>query len=1176
MTGTGTVTTSQDIDSDDETFTVALGNLPPTVTAGSPSSVTVRIQDGGDRTTSPPTVSLSASPNPVAEGSPVTVTAQLSSTLSSNVTIPLTLSSGTAEAGDYDPLLSITIVSGSMTGTGTVTTSQDTDSDDETFTVALGNLPSTVTAGSPSFVQVTISDDDLSHRAPTVSASCNPCRVQPGEDVQLTARALSPDGAPLTYAWSASAGRFTRPTDEATTHWEAPVEIGHVTIRVQVSDNRGRTSEATVSIEVANAPPVFSESTYAFKLQENEDGRLRPVPLGAVFAKDLDGDKITYALASGAGHLFAVGAQDGTVTYLGPGEDHEAGPDRYELTIRARDPHGAEARARVVVEVVNVNEPPLAATDTATTTEDEAVEINVLANDTDADGDVLSVESVTAPSHGIAQLAAGDGVIYNPETDWNGTDRFVYTVTDGNGGMATAEVEVVVEPVNDTPEAVADTTRTLEDKSIEIDVLANDIDVEDNPLRIESVTAPSHGTARIAAQIEGKRHGGVIYAPETDWHGTDRFTYTVTDGNGGTATAKVEVVVVPVNDAPEAVADTVATAEDKAVKINVLANDTDAEGDMLRVESATTPLHGIVQLATGGVIYDPEADWHGTDRFVYTVTDHNGGKATAEVAIVVNPMNDAPEIVSTIPDQTLDEGGGPVTLDLAPYFNDRDRDPLTYTAVSSDPGVTTVLVAGSALTLTPVGYGPASIEVTASDPGELSATSTFAVNTSDQMVRTVLDETLAAMARAHVASTRMTLSRRVGLGSTDARSRLTMGGHSIPLNGTGMREVAERIVVGWAASRPHRPPMSLNGLGGTGSLGRTGGTEFLFAWGGNEAGAQDAGGGWRLWGQGDLQTFAGDPGAERSYKGDLQTGWAGLERTLGMHWLAGVAVARSRGSGDWHAGTVGGRLETSLTAVHPYLRWSNRSTSVWAMGGGGRGEAENVRTTGRVGESGLELGLGLVEIRRRLTGWFGLRADAAWAWLATGAGPESVDDHRAAVDQQRLGIELAPSMRVGALVFELFGEASARRDGGAGQTGSGLEVTGGFRAVGGPIRLDAQGRALVLHTAEGYQERGLGVTLSIGRPSDEEGLSLSVSPRWGGPTAASGTLWGERLGGLGLSSPAADWPWSLDARARYALRLPGGSLLAWSGGFSRSDGHWGLTIGGGLELPPGPPTKTVH
>ncbi len=187
--------------------------------------------------------------------------------------------------------------------------------------------------------------------------------------------------------------------------------------------------------------------------------------------------------------------------------------------------------------------------------------------------------------------------------------------------------------------------------------------------------------------------------------------------------------------------------------------------------------------------------------------------------------------------------------------------------------------------------------------------------------------------------------------------------------------------------------LGLNGYGTLADLAGApggGGTEFLFAWGGEaggEAGAQAARSGrWRLWGQGDLQTFVGDPAPERGYEGELRTGWAGLDRTLGERWLAGVSVAKSRGGGDWRAGMASGRLKTSLTAVHPYLRWSDGATSVWTMAGGGRGSAKNARATGRVGESDLDMQLGLVEVRRRFVGWFGLRAGAAWARLRTREG----------------------------------------------------------------------------------------------------------------------------------------------------------------------------------------------
>ena len=105
------------------------------------------------------TVSLSA-PSTVPEGSSVTVTARLSAPASSQVTIPVTLTNVDAESADYGTLTSITINSGATTGTGTISTNQDTDEDDETFTVALGTLPSGYAAGSPSSVQIRIADDE--------------------------------------------------------------------------------------------------------------------------------------------------------------------------------------------------------------------------------------------------------------------------------------------------------------------------------------------------------------------------------------------------------------------------------------------------------------------------------------------------------------------------------------------------------------------------------------------------------------------------------------------------------------------------------------------------------------------------------------------------------------------------------------------------------------------------------------------------------------------------------------------------------------------------------------------------------------------------------------------------------------------------------------------------------
>ena len=334
LTGTGTIATTDDADSDDETFTVSLAGLPTEVTAGDPSSVEVTIRDD-DGEPLLPRVSLSVSPNPVDEGQPVTVTAMLSEALSHSVTIPLALASGDTETDDFGALASITIDGGLTTGTGTISTTDDADEDDETFTVSLGALPPEVTAGDPSSVEVTILDDDFqpppANNPPTVRATCEPCTVPRGGEVRLRAAASDPDGDPISYDWGAAQGMFTGATDAQDARWTAPERIGTFVIRVAVADGRGGTAAAEVAVEVGNRPPVFGPPL-RFEIAENRDGRGTPISLGRVRVTDPDGDEFELGLASG-NDRFAIEAASGALSYIGPGEDFEADPNRYTLTV---------------------------------------------------------------------------------------------------------------------------------------------------------------------------------------------------------------------------------------------------------------------------------------------------------------------------------------------------------------------------------------------------------------------------------------------------------------------------------------------------------------------------------------------------------------------------------------------------------------------------------------------------------------------------------------------------------------------------------------------------------------------------------------------------------------------------------------------------------------------------
>ena len=244
-TGTGEITTNHDSGDSDETFTVALdtGNLPSAVLEGSPNSVLVTISDDEGI----PAVSLSASPNPVNEGSRVTITATLSKTLSANVTIPLTLTAGTAESGDYGTLASITVSSGQTTGTGTISTNHDSGDSDETFTVAVdtGNLPSSVQAGSPSSVVVTITDDDKPSTNANLSALT--ASSSTSSSGSYTALALSP-------AFSSATTSYTATVESAVTHAKLTPTVedrGRATVQVGKSGSLAAVSSGRASAAIA-------------------------------------------------------------------------------------------------------------------------------------------------------------------------------------------------------------------------------------------------------------------------------------------------------------------------------------------------------------------------------------------------------------------------------------------------------------------------------------------------------------------------------------------------------------------------------------------------------------------------------------------------------------------------------------------------------------------------------------------------------------------------------------------------------------------------------------------------------------------------------------------------------------------------------------------------------------
>ena len=283
---------------------------------------------------------------------------------------------------------------------------------------------------------------------------------------------------------------------------------------------------------------------------------------------------------------------------------------------------------RLNLNTAATNHTPTALDDTVNTDENMSITINVLSNDTDPDGDILTLNAVTTPPGHANATITGNRILYVPQNGYKGDDSFVYEINDGSGGSATAKVTVSVGSTssNSAPDAVDDSAEAESGRSKSIEVLLNDSDPDGDTLAILSVTKPAHGTAQIAGTV-------ILYTPDSGYGGIDTFTYTISDGNGGTDTAQVTVTV---NRGPKAVDDSAVTTEGSSVQIDVLSNDTDPDGDTLKIISVGNPAHGSAVINSNKITYTPNPGFTGSDTFDYVMADSKGGVDRAEVTVTVN------------------------------------------------------------------------------------------------------------------------------------------------------------------------------------------------------------------------------------------------------------------------------------------------------------------------------------------------------------------------------------------------------------------------------------------------------------------------------------------------------------------------------------------------------------
>lgn len=337
------------------------------------------------------------------------------------------------------------------------------------------------------------------------------------------------------------------------------------------------------------------------------------------------------------------------------------------FTYIAADGADGMAFGRVTLEIQPVPDPPAPAPDQAITAENAPVNIDILANDVDPDGDPLQLLDFDAPANGSLNLTASNTLVYQPRHQWSGTDRFNYRVADPSGLLGEASVTLQVKPVNDPP-----TARHLAfslNRNTQLDVFFDATDPENDTLTYRIAAGPAHGELWAYPAI-------ATYYPAKGFVGTDSFTYTASDAEFTSPPATVTFHVLDANNTPVPQNLDLVTRTGRPLPITLAA--TDADGDPIAFAIVDPPAHGTLSGTNENLLYLPEPGFLGDDSFTFAARDPAEASALGTARLHVTDRNSAP-IAQTY---TLEiPRNAPTNVTLLAL--DGENDPLEFTVVTN-------------------------------------------------------------------------------------------------------------------------------------------------------------------------------------------------------------------------------------------------------------------------------------------------------------------------------------------------------------------------------------------------------------------------------------------------------------------------------------------------------------
>jgi len=495
--------------------------------------------------------------------------------------------------------------------TGTLPVATDVDGDPLTY--AVGSTP-------PAHGTVTVNPDGSYTYTPiaiTVTAGAPPVAeaqsIATAEDtsVAIALAATDVDGDALTFAVVQPPAHGTLAgTPPAVTYVPEANYHGPDRFTFTASDGVLTSSAATVAVTVTavNDAPI----AHLQLVPATEDTPVTIVLTGV----DLDGDPLTYGIvdAPTRGALTGTGASR---TYQPAANQH--GEDAFTFTVS--DGALTSAPATVRIAIASVEDAPVAAAQALTTAEDTALPVMLAGSD--PDGDPVTFVITGPPAHGTVS-GTPPAVTYTPAANYHGPDAFTFTTDDGDQASAPATVTITVTPVDDPPVLVGAMVTGTEDDFIAFPLPATDVDGE--TLTYSVATFPAHGSIHGTGNTRSYRQHG-------DYAATDMVAFTASDGHTTSAPAFFTIAITPLPDPPLARDDLGIATPGQPLRLDVLANDHELDGEELILESVTSPTHGTVELDGDEVVFSGQAGNPSPASFTYTVADPTGLTATATVTV---------------------------------------------------------------------------------------------------------------------------------------------------------------------------------------------------------------------------------------------------------------------------------------------------------------------------------------------------------------------------------------------------------------------------------------------------------------------------------------------------------------------------------------------------------------